>query len=342
MAVQLVGRNDPSWTMNAYVDWDSQYLYVAVNESVPATTGHQSWIEFAIDAGSARSYLDAFVLFDDHIQAYDQYVKPSGPWTGQGPGSFFAVSNIATEFKIKYADYGIALNDTIKMSIDRNLGPPPSPPGPPYGFAAFWPQNATVYDGTPIQADPPTWGTVTLAFHNMTVHDVAATNVTLFKTIIGRGYAGNLSVTVENLGDYAEALNATIYANQTTIATFMNATLPSGNFTILTLTWNTTSTSYGSYEISAVAGAVPGETNISDNNYTCTFLAHVGVPGDVSSQIQGMYDGHVNIRDLAYIILLFSTNSSSPNWKPNADINNDGTVNMRDVAIAVANFNKHE
>ncbi len=122
----------------------------------------------------------------------------------------------------------------------------------------------------------------------------------------------------------------------------MNATLPSGNFTMLTLTWDTTSTSYGSYEISAVAGAVPGETNISDNNITCTFLVHVGVPGDVSSQIQGMYDGRVNIRDLAYLILLFNINSSSPNWKPNADINNDGVVNMRDVAIAVANFNKHE
>ncbi len=53
----------------------------------------------------------------------------------------------------------------------------PSPP-PPYGFAAFWPQNATVYDGTPIQADPTTWGTVTLAFHNLTAHDVVATNVT--------------------------------------------------------------------------------------------------------------------------------------------------------------------
>jgi hypothetical protein len=159
MTVQLVGRTDMTWTETAYIDWDSQYLYVAVNESVPATSGHISWIEFAMDGGSARPYLDAFVLFDDHVPAYDRYVKPSGPWTGMGRGSFSAASNVCTEFKIKYTDYGIALGDTIKISIDRNHGP--SPP-PPYGFAAFWPQSAVVYDGTPNQADPSTWGDVYL------------------------------------------------------------------------------------------------------------------------------------------------------------------------------------
>ena len=50
----------------------------------------------------------------------------------------------------------------------------------------------------------------------------------------------------------------------------------------------------------------------------------------------------VDMRDINYTILLFNTNSSSPNWKPNADINNDGTVNMRDIQIAILNFNKHE
>ena len=334
IAVQLVGRTNSSWAVNAYVDWDTQYLYVAVNESVPATTGHISWIEFAIDPGPASSYLYAFVLFDDHIQGYDTYAKPLGLWTGHGSGSFSAVSNVATEFKIKYTDYNIALGDTIKMSIDRNLGPAPPPP---YGFAAYWPQNATVYDGTPIQADPTTWGTVTLA-----LHDIATTAVTPFKTIIGMGYAGNISVTVGNLGDYTESLNTTVYANQTTIATSMNNTLPSRGFTMLTLTWDTTNASYGSYEISAVTGAVLGETNISDNNCTSTVFVHVGVPGDVSSQIPGVYDGLVNVRDFVYIVQLFNTNSSSSRWKPNADINNDGIVNMRDLAIAIANFNKHE
>jgi hypothetical protein len=334
MAVQLVGRWNPNWTVNGYIAWDAEYLYVAVNEPVPNTTGHKSWIEFAIDAGPARPYLDAFVFFDDHAKVYDRYVKPLGLWVGVGPGNFSAVSDVATEFKVKYTDYQIMRGDTIKMSVDRNLGPaPPSP----YGFAAFWPQNATVYDGVPIQAVPATWGNVTLAVHN-----VAVTDITPFKTVIGQGYAGNMSVTTANSGDYGESFNTVAYANQTIIAAFMNTTLASGNSTILTLTWNTTTASYGTYEISAIAGQVPGETDIADNNYTCPVLVHVGVPGDISGPTQGAYDGTCNMRDITYAILLFNTNPSSPNWKPNADINNDGTVNMRDIQIQILNFNKHE
>jgi len=334
LAVQLVGRTDPNWTVDAYIAWDNEYLYVAVNEPVPNTTGHKSWIEFAVDAGPARSYLDAFVLFDDHAKWYDRYVKPLGPWVAIGPGNFLAVSDVATEFRVKYTDYGIVRGDTIKMCIDRNLGP--SPP-PPYGFAAFWPQNATVYDGVPIQAVPATWGNVTLAVHN-----VAVTEMTPFKTVIGQGYSGNISVTTANSGDYSESFNTTAYANQTIIAAFMNTTLASGNSTILTLTWNTTTASYGTYEISAVASTVLGETNLADNNYTCPVLVHVGVLGDVSSATQGVFDKKCDMRDVAYLIILFNTKPSSPNWNPNADVDNNGVVNMIDIAIAILNFNQHE
>jgi len=69
---------------------------------------------------------------------------------------------------------------------------------------------------------------------------------------------------------------------------------------------------------------------------------HVGVPGDVSGPTIGVYDGTANMRDINYMIQLFNTNLSSPNWKPNADVNNDGTVNMRDIQIAILNFGKHE
>ena len=66
------------------------------------------------------------------------------------------------------------------------------------------------------------------------------------------------------------------------------------------------------------------------------------VPGDISGPTQGVYDGTCNMRDIQYLILLFTTKPSSPNWNPNADINNDATVNMRDISIAILNFNKHE
>ena len=94
--------------------------------------------------------------------------------------------------------------------------------------------------------------------------------------------------------------------------------------------------------MSAVADTVPGETNTSNNNFTCTFPVHVGVPGDVSSSTPGVYDGVVNMKDIAYMVALFNTKPGSPNWNPNADVNNDGVVNMKDIAIGVAYFNKRE
>jgi|GEM_PF-3302838 len=48
-----------------------------------------------------------------------------------------------------------------------------------------------------------TGGTYT-AYYETFVHDVAVTNVTLSKTVVGQGYCVNISVTVENPGDFLE------------------------------------------------------------------------------------------------------------------------------------------
>jgi hypothetical protein len=48
------------------------------------------------------------------------------------------------------------------------------------------------------------------------------------------------------------------------------------------------------------------------------------------------------MKDIAYLVMLFNTKPTSPNWNPNADVDNNGVVNMRDIAIAILNFNLHE
>ena len=48
------------------------------------------------------------------------------------------------------------------------------------------------------------------------------------------------------------------------------------------------------------------------------------------------------MRDAQYMILQFNTKPNSPKWQPNADVNNDLVVNMRDIQIVIMNFNKHE
>jgi hypothetical protein len=234
-------------------------------------------------------------------------------------------------------------NDTQYVSHDAYqaqpwmLPPPPPPPMSPTTLELIGYLQTMGYD--------PSWRTfITAAVVTsplLVVHDVATTNLTSAKTVIGQGYGGNVTVTAQNHGDFAENFNVTTYAN-TTKTTDQNFVLTNGTTQAKTFVWNTTGFAYGNYTLVGAADIVPGETDIADNNYTCGVPVHVGVPGDVSGPTVGVYDKIVNMRDISYLIQFFNTNPGSPNWKPNADINNDGTVNMRDIQIAILNFNKHE
>jgi len=171
-------------------------------------------------------------------------------------------------------------------------------------------------------------------------HDVSAiTNAAPLKTVAGQGFPVHMNVTPLNRGDFTEIFNVTVYANNTKVET-QPVTLENGTSTTMTFTWNTTGLAYGNYTISVCAEPVLGETYVADNNVTWT--VHVGVPGDISGPTQGVYDGKCDMRDVSYLIIRFNTKPDSANWNANADINNDATVNMRDISIAILNFNKHE
>ena len=86
----------------------------------------------------------------------------------------------------------------------------------------------------------------------------------------------------------------------------------------------------------------PGEASAANNNYTFSIPVHVGVPGDVSSSTPGVYDRITSMKDVAYMISLFNNRPGSSSWDPNADLNNDGVCNMKDIAIPIAHSMKHE
>jgi hypothetical protein len=164
------------------------------------------------------------------------------------------------------------------------------------------------------------------------IHDVAVTNVTASKTVVGQGYGVNVTVTAADLGDYPETFNITVYANTTVIAS-QNVTLSSGNSTDITFTWNTTSFAYGNYTIGAYAWPVSGETNMANNNFTGGNVT-VTIPGDING------DGTVDIYDAILLSGAFNSQPGSTNWNPNADINGDGTVDIYDAIIQSAYFNQ--
>jgi parallel beta-helix repeat protein len=174
----------------------------------------------------------------------------------------------------------------------------------------------------------------------LTIADVAISNITLAKTVVGQRYGVSVNATLQN-GVYEETFNVTVYANAAAINE-TQITLTSRNSTIITLTWDTTGFAFGNYTLNACAWPVPGEVNIENNKCTCDITIHVGVPGDVSGTTPGVYDGTVNMKDVAYLVSLFNTFPGKARWDPNADVNNDGLVNMKDIAIAVYYFNQHE
>jgi hypothetical protein len=172
-------------------------------------------------------------------------------------------------------------------------------------------------------------------------HDVAVTDIQPFKTVLGEGYSMSINVTVDNEGNQNETFLATACANAT-LSQRQTVTLTNGDFTTITFTWNSTGFYKGNYTIVARAWPVLGEITTEGNNYICDTPIHVGIPGDISGPVPGVYDGVVNMRDIAYMIMLFNTKPSSTNWKPNADVNSDDVVNMRDISIAILNFNRQE
>ena len=165
------------------------------------------------------------------------------------------------------------------------------------------------------------------------IHDVAVTNATCSKTVVGQGYIENITVAVQNQGNFTETINVTVYAN-TTIATSQNITLTSGSSTSITLTWNTTGFAYGNYTISAYAWPVPGETNTANNTYTDGTII-VTIPGDING------DFTVGLKDLVILADAYGSKPGDPKWNPNADIAGNGVVGLSDLVILAQHYGQH-
>jgi len=160
--------------------------------------------------------------------------------------------------------------------------------------------------------------------------DIAITNVTPSKTIVGQGYSMKINVTVENQGDLTETFNVTAYANTTLIET-KEMTLPSGNSITITFTWNTTSFAKGNYTISAYATPIPNETDTADNTYIDGWVV-VTIKGDVDG------DRDVDIYDVVKITGIYRSKRGDPEFNPNSDLDDDGEITIYDVVRCTSHY----
>lgn len=164
-------------------------------------------------------------------------------------------------------------------------------------------------------------------------HDVAVTDVTLLKTVVGEGYLMSLNVTAANLGSVTENFPLTVYANASVIDSRI-ISFVSGDFTAVTFARNTTGFAKGRYFMKAVAGPVIGETNTTDNTYVAGSVT-VTIPGDVDG------NGKVDLVDFVRLALAFKSQIGQPKWNPNADIDGNGVVDQADVNILAQHYGQH-
>jgi PKD repeat protein len=189
------------------------------------------------------------------------------------------------------------------------------------------------------------------------IHDVAIIDVEpppfMFNGALGvYETSGELpiNITVINNGTYPEEpFNVTVYAENATntieIGT-QTVTLPPlvpYNLTVylFAFKWNASGLPMGDYTISANITWVESDVNLS-NNWFEDGVVRVYLVGDVSGLTPGVRDNRTNMMDIAFLIAHFMA-KPNPNpgiWEPDWDLNGDGVVNMKDIAIAIAYFNK--
>jgi parallel beta-helix repeat protein len=165
------------------------------------------------------------------------------------------------------------------------------------------------------------------------VHEIAITNITPSKTVIGQGFTFQINVQTENKGNRLEAVNITLYINTTAITKTLNLTLGT---TTITFTVNTTNWTKGNYTIKAYAQPIPDEKNTEDNTLTYNGKIIITVPGDVDG------DREINIYDIVRLASAYGSKIGEPRYVPNCDIDGNGQINIYDVVIATSRYGYKE
>lgn len=111
----------------------------------------------------------------------------------------------------------------------------------------------------------------------------------------------------------------------------------------------------GYFEILNVPENTTGfKLHISKSNYLKRIIDNVVVAGDVVLSTEsapvtlwpgdipkdGVQDGSINISDIMTLVSAFNTNSNSPKYKKEYDLNLDDAINITDILIVAKNFNK--
>ena len=176
-------------------------------------------------------------------------------------------------------------------------------------------------------------------------HDVAVTEISVSRDWIYEGWSVSVNFTIGNLGNYSETFDVRLFLlvfNETEGSWYNVSVLCSVHVTDLPpneqMVFNYTLDSSGlkpclHYKFMAEASEVPYEYNVT-NNVLVGGEFVVRLMGDVNG------DGKVCMLDIAIAQEAFGSYPGHPKWNPDADVNCDLTVNLRDIALIARNFGR--
>lgn len=163
--------------------------------------------------------------------------------------------------------------------------------------------------------------------------DIAVLGIGVFPSEIYAGQVIYINVTVKNIGDIPETFKIHVYADDYLIANLTVEDLAPDEELLIETMWNTADNSCGNFTLWAVAGPVPYETNLDDN---------ILRDGTVLLKLLGDVNGDrvINMIDVVVVIQAFGTYEGHARWIPEADLNFDGKVDMKDITLVLSNFGK--
>ena len=96
-------------------------------------------------------------------------------------------------------------------------------------------------------------------------HDVAVTSASADPAVALAGTPVTITATVENQGDLPETFEVNAFADSVLVGTVTVTNLAAGDSQTVSFTWDTTGFEPGIWSVTIEAVAVPGETDLADN-----------------------------------------------------------------------------
>ena len=195
--------------------------------------------------------------------------------------------------------------------------------------------NTFILDPDLLNVSGPNVGSATYTFSPPPpVRDVAVTALSFSKDVPKFGDNITITVNVLNNGTISETFEIRIAFDSTPIATLNGVSLGAGEAKVLTYEWNTSDGAVGKHNITASATVVPFDID-PDNNSKIKPITIMSTSGPMTD-ING--DGKVNMKDIAIVAQAFGTHKEDGRWNPLADANGDGYVNLFDIALVAKDF----